>query len=86
VLEAMAAGAIPITTKFVALGIPELRLYPELLASNPSEWINKIENHIAGIYKLKYDIISKELSNIVKYKYSYEANMSILGKILKKLP
>jgi len=85
VLEAMVAGAIPITTKFVSLGIPELRRWPELIAENPNDWIVKVENHLTGKYKLNYEDISRKLAEIVKHKYSYEKNKLILENIYKKV-
>jgi|GEM_PF-5047186 len=78
VLEAMAAGAVPITTKFVSLGIPELKQWPELIATSPEDWIYKLNTHRTKSIKMDYDAISKSLSDIVKHKYSYEINKQIL--------
>jgi glycosyltransferase involved in cell wall biosynthesis len=85
VLEAMAAGAVPITTKFVALGIPELRQWPELIALNTSDWIEKAEKHLARVYKLDYDAISKKLTDIINKNYSYNTNKLLLRNVLEKL-
>jgi hypothetical protein len=85
VLEAMASGAVPITTKFVALGIPELRQWPELIASNTSDWIGKAEKHLVGVYKLDYDAISKKLIDITNKNYGYNANKLLLRNALEKL-
>jgi len=85
VLEAMAAGSIPITTKFVSLGIPELWQWPELIASNISDWIEKVEKHLAEVYKLDYDAISKKLVDIINVNYSYDTNKSFLRDKLKNV-
>jgi glycosyltransferase involved in cell wall biosynthesis len=85
VLEAMASGAVPITTKFVALGIPELRQWPELIASNTSDWIGKAEKHLVGVYKLDYDAISKKLIDMTNKNYGYSANKLLLRNALEKL-
>jgi glycosyltransferase involved in cell wall biosynthesis len=82
VLEAMAAGCIPITTKFVSLGIPELKQWPELVANSPEDWIYKLNNHLSKAYEMNYDAISKRLSDIVKHKYSYETNKQNLKRKL----
>jgi len=85
VLEAMATGAIPITTKLVTLGIPELWQWPELIASNISDWNEKVEKHLAGVYKLDYDTISKKLVDITNVNYSYDTNKSFLRDKLKNV-
>jgi hypothetical protein len=78
----MAAGCIPITTKFVSLGIPELKQWPELVANSPEDWIYKLNNHLSKAYEMNYDAISKRLSDIVKHKYSYETNKQNLKRKL----
>jgi hypothetical protein len=81
----MVAGAVPITTKLVALGIPELRQWPELIALNTSDWIEKAEKHLAQVYKLDYDAISKKLTDIINKNYSYNTNKLLLRNVLEKL-
>jgi hypothetical protein len=51
----MAAGAVPITTKFVSLGIPELKQWPELIATSPEDWIYKLNTHRTKSIKMDYD-------------------------------
>jgi len=83
VLDAMACGAVPIVTDFIARGIPELNMFKELIiADNLRSFYSKVYR----VIRLDLDLlnnIGKTLQQIVINKYSFKRNKLLLKKILE---
>jgi len=84
VLDAMACGAIPIVTEFVARGIPELRIFEDLIIANS---IGSFYSKVLKVIHLNLDLldkIGKLLQQIVINKYSFNRNKVVLKQVLER--